>query len=61
MLIDSQWNIVKGLATRGYRTVGAAAMNWFRQDSLTYGFDDFAFTGTHARRQIRFVRDKCAK
>jgi len=29
-------------------TVGAGAMNWFRQESLTAGFQDFAFTGTDA-------------
>ena len=58
LLLDSTWNVVKGLADHGYRTVGAGAMDWFRQDSLTYGFDDFAFTGTDANRQIDFLLEK---
>lgn len=52
----SSWNLVKGLQEAGYRTVGAGAANWFRQESLTVGFDHFLFTGTDADRQIAFLR-----
>jgi len=53
--IDSQWNMVKGLGDLGVQTVGAGAMNWFRQDSLTQGFEKFLFTGRDAERQIDFL------
>jgi hypothetical protein len=56
--VSSTWNVITGLSTAGYNTLGAGAMNWFRQHSLTEGFDDFLFTGTDARGQIDFVLSK---
>jgi hypothetical protein len=53
--VTSTWNAVRGLADRGYQTVGAGAMNWFRQESLTSGFERFQFTGTDAPRQVDFL------
>jgi hypothetical protein len=53
--VSSSWNIVRGLGEMGYQTVGAGAMNWFRQESLTAGFDHFLFTGTDATRQVDFL------
>jgi membrane-anchored protein YejM (alkaline phosphatase superfamily) len=53
--VASGWNIVRGLADAGYQTVGAGAMNWFRQESLTTGFERFLFTGTDATRQVDFL------
>jgi hypothetical protein len=53
--LASSWNLVDGLRRRGYRTVGTGAMNWFRQDSLTQGFERFLFSGTDADRQIEFL------
>jgi hypothetical protein len=53
--VSSTWNIVRGLAESGYQTVGAGAMNWFRQASLTAGFERFLFTGTDATRQVDFL------
>jgi hypothetical protein len=56
--VHSDWNVVAGLRERGYLTVGAGAMNWFRQESLTAGFERFRFTGTDADEQISFVVDQ---
>jgi hypothetical protein len=53
--VTSSWNVVRGLRDEGYQTVGAGAMNWFRQESLTAGFERFLFTGTDADRQIDFL------
>jgi len=53
--VASQWNVVAGLRDAGYQTVGAGAMNWFRQSSLSFGFEQFAFTGTDAVSQIEYV------
>jgi len=55
MKVQSSWNLVQGLRDAGYRTVGAGAANWFRQSSLTVGFEKFLFTGTDADRQITFL------
>lgn len=56
--VRSRWNLVSGLRDRGYQTVGAGAMNWFRQESLTAGFERFRFTGRDAEAQVRFVREE---
>jgi membrane-anchored protein YejM (alkaline phosphatase superfamily) len=53
--VESTWNLVAGLCASGYRTVGAGAMTWFHQASLTHGFEEFAFTGTDADRQVEYV------
>lgn len=53
--VSSDWNVVTGLRDQGYQTVGSGAMNWFRQRSLTHGFERFRFTGTDASAQIDFV------
>jgi hypothetical protein len=54
----SRGNLVTGLAALGYRTVGAGAMDWFQQETLTYGFEHFAYTGTDAEAQIDFLRER---
>jgi FkbM family methyltransferase len=54
--IASDVNVVAGLAENGYQTVGAGAMNWFKQRSLTQWFEKFAYTGTNAAGQIEFLR-----
>ena len=54
--VSSSWNLVSGLRDSGYQTVGAGAMNWFRQESLTARFESFRFTGRDAEAQIDFVR-----
>jgi len=56
--VESDWNIVAGLAAAGYQTVGAGAMNWFRQGSLTAGFERFRFTGRDADAQVAFLRQE---
>jgi hypothetical protein len=53
--VASHWNVVAGLKTAGVVTVGAGAMNWFRQKTLQVGFDHFRFTGTDARAQVDFI------
>lgn len=53
--VRSDRHVVAGLAELGYQTVGAGAMNWFRQELLTDGFQHFRFTGTDADAQIDFV------
>ena len=53
--VRSQGNLVTGLAEAGYQTVGAGAMDWFKQDTLTRGFQQFAYTGTDADAQIDFL------
>ena len=56
--VASDGNLLTGLTAKGYQTVGAGAMNWFRQSVLTEGFDRFAFTGTGAAEQIDFLLDQ---
>jgi hypothetical protein len=56
--VSSAWNAVSGLGEAGYKTIGAGAMNWFRQDSLTSCFQEFRFTGTAADDQIGFVLEE---
>ncbi len=56
--VRSERNIVTGLRDLGYQTVGAGAMNWFRQSGLREGFQDFRFTRTDAGAQIDFVLSK---
>lgn len=53
--VASSWNLICGLRDEGYQTVGSGAMNWFRQQLLTVGFNSFAFTGTDADRQIDYL------
>lgn len=48
----SNLDIVSGLSTLGYKTVGLAAMEWFRHSDLTRHFDTFTHTGIHAMRQV---------
>jgi hypothetical protein len=54
-------NIVRGFLDRGYYTVGAAAMPHFRDsEALRLGFQDFAYTGTWARKQNEFLETSLA-
>lgn len=55
--VPSSWDLVRGLRDEGFQTVGAGAMNWFRQQSLTAGFERFRFTGRDADAQIEFLLD----
>lgn len=55
--VESDWNLIQGLQNDGYQTIGAGAMNWFRQESLTAGFEKFLFTGRDAERQIDFLSE----
>jgi hypothetical protein len=54
--VSSDVNLVAGLAAAGYQTVGAGAMNWFKQKALSQWFAKFAYTGTDAEAQIDFLR-----
>jgi hypothetical protein len=56
--VASSWNVVAGLTERGHQTVGAGAMNWFRQTALTSCFEAFRFTGTDADLQISYVLEE---
>ena len=56
MKVHSSWNLVAGLRQEGFQTVGTGAMNWFRQESLTAGFEHFLFTGRDADRQVHYLR-----
>ena len=56
----SEWNLVFALRDKGYRAVGAGAMNWFRQQTLRQGFDAFRYTGTAANRQIDYLLEETA-
>jgi membrane-anchored protein YejM (alkaline phosphatase superfamily) len=51
---SSDSNLVAGLRDRGFQTVGAGAMNWFRQRSLTDSFDSFKLVRS-ADEQVDFV------
>ncbi|MGE0918654.1 methyltransferase domain-containing protein [Trichlorobacter lovleyi] len=53
--IQSNSNFVDGLRGAGYQTIGCGAMNWFRQETLTYCFEDYLYTGTDADSQIDFL------
>ena len=54
--VDSDVNLVAGLSAAGYQTVGAGAMNWFKQTALTRWFEKFSYTGTDAEAQIDYLR-----
>ncbi len=53
--VHSEVNLIAGIRDAGYQTVGAGAMNWFKQASLTLGFDKFKFTGRDANGQIDYL------
>ncbi len=53
--LESDRNVMTALAHEGFQTVGAAAMNWFEQATLTDGFERFCFTGTGADAQIDYL------
>lgn len=53
--VASDGNLVTGFREAGWQTVGAGAMNWFRQSTLTRGFEHFRFTGTDADAQVEYV------
>lgn len=53
--VETDMNLVSGLANAGFQTVGAGAMNWFKQKILQTGFQRFKFTGTDAEVQIEFL------
>lgn len=53
--VASDINLVTGFRDNGWQTVGAGAMNWFRQKALIRGFENFKFTGTDADAQIDYV------
>jgi hypothetical protein len=54
--VSSDANLVAGLGAAGYQTIGAGAMNWFKQRTLTECFEKFSYTGTDAQAQIDFLR-----
>jgi hypothetical protein len=54
-VVSSAGNFVTGMREQGYQTVGAGAMNWFRQVALTGWFEKFAFTNTNAGAQVDFL------
>lgn len=55
-------SVIWGMKERGYCTVGAGAMDWFRDAPvLQEGFEQFAYTGTAARKQNRFLIDHAWK
>ena len=56
--VQSSWNLVQGFRDEGAQTVGAGAMTWFKQESLTSGFEDFLWTGRDACRQIEYLLSK---
>ena len=45
-------DIIRGFSDAGYVTFGWGAVGWFRHKLLQEPFDRFAFTGTHASRQV---------
>ena len=53
--VVSSWNMIQGFREQGFRTIGAGAMNWFRLESLTTGFERFRYTGTDADLQIDYL------
>jgi hypothetical protein len=56
--VSSDVNLVAGLGAAGYQTVGAGAMNWFKQKALTQWFEKFSYTGTDAAAQIDYLRSE---
>lgn len=53
--VTSEVSFFDGMRRAGYRIIGCGAMNWFKQASLTAGFDEFKFTGTEADAQVDFI------
>jgi hypothetical protein len=51
-------NVPLGLASMGYRTIGAGAMGWMRHPWIKKGFDVYRYTGVGAERQIAFAREQ---
>lgn len=58
--VRSDRNLLTGLAEAGFRTVGAGAMNWFKQKSLTSDFQYFKYTATDADAQIDYLLESIA-
>src|SRR5437016_11919548 len=55
LAVNSTTSFFEGLRNANYRIFGCGAMNWFKQASLTSGFDEFLFTGTAANLQVDFI------
>jgi hypothetical protein len=51
----SNLDLISGLSALGYRTVGLAAMEWFRHPDLARHFENFTHTGIHAMRQAEIA------
>lgn len=51
-------DLVRGLSSLGYRTVGLGAMEWFRHPDLSRHFDYFKHTGIHGVRQTEIALDE---
>jgi len=56
--VDSDVNLITGMRDAGYQTVGAGAMNWFKQKSLTLGYEKFKVTGKNADMQIDYLLEE---
>lgn len=55
LTVASDRTLVAGLREAGWQTVGAGAMDWFQQRSLTEDFERFRYTGVDAAGQIAYV------
>ncbi len=48
-------NIVAGFETRGYRTFGCGALEWFNHPNLSNPFQDFFFSGIDLKAQLKYI------
>ncbi|WP_223788791.1 sulfatase-like hydrolase/transferase [Marinicella meishanensis] len=48
-------DMIEGFGQMGMDTVGVGAMQWFKSPILTEGFQQFNYTGIHARQQIEYL------
>jgi len=51
-------NIIKGFERRGYKTIGFAAMEWFKHPNLNGPFQVFHLTGINFEKQIKYVKQE---
>ena len=51
-------NIISGFEARGYRTIGCAALEWFKNPALTDPFQQFHLSGINLASQINYVESK---
>lgn len=51
-------DIIRGFERRGYKTIGCAAMDWFKHPNLNKPFQHFGLIRTNFKKQIEYVKNQ---